>query len=47
MNENSYNHISGFTGYIRGSNVRRACACNINSKRNYEIILGLKGRAKA
>ena len=47
MNENNNNHISSFTCDIRGSNVRCACAGNINSKRNYEIILGIKGRAKA
>lgn len=47
MNENNNNHIGSFTGDIRGSNVRRGCTCNINSKRNYGIILGMKGRAQA
>ena len=46
MNENNNNHISSFSDDIYSSSSRRGCACNINSKRNYEIILGLKGRAK-
>lgn len=47
MSENNNNCISGFYSDICDRGNRRLCAGNNSGKRNYEIILGMKGRAQA